>query len=153
MLHCHHWQYDNVIFKTMEMNVNVEYSRTQVTFSFSAVSCELMGIKYVNNKTSGCVLHTRLVKCHGCLVILCMLCKAEEWSLESWGTVSPFPENPFFIKSTFLHLPKSFHLILHCPFYKRERFWFRLHIWLNTMPISQSEGETKRARELFCIDF
>lgn len=80
----------------------------------------LVCVLYVDNKASGCALHTHLVWCHGCLLMLC--CKVEERCLESWGTVSPSLENPFFIKSTF---PEILHLI-HCPFCKREHFWFFL---------------------------
>ena len=85
----------------------------------------------------GCPLHTHLVCCHVCLVMLCR--KVEEQCLESRITAGPYSQNPFFIKSTFLHFPEILHLILHCPFYKRERFWV---FHFNSMLIFQSERDS-----------
>lgn len=82
-----------------------------------------MYVLYVVNKNIGCARHTYLVWCHSCLVTLC--CKVEERCLESWGTMSPSPENPFFTKSTF---PEILHLIWNRLFYKRGKNQFDLAV-------------------------
>lgn len=84
--------------------------RIQADFSVSTESSDLMRMKketlYMWIVIPAGVDYKPIFSCvMGCLVICC---KEGERCLESRGTVSPSPENPLFIKSTFHISQKSF---------------------------------------------